>query len=454
MKGRRIIKEGDLRRHHKHGGIKTHRVQLFSDALFSSSPYGKGLRLEQNVDLMRHKDTMCYPIPAPGTGGTSTWFVVITNTKRLYFSASSSEDMMGWVRAIHEVLLANETDSDFYLLKHQVAIVNIMIAEINERKNEAEQSLDEGSSSASIRHRSVSSFSKAFTQYTNSIQASWWHLVDLLDSPFLSPESCSLLSLSRSNSVSLPEETSAIETQTHETTQSEERGQSGGSCTGNLLRVIEHHSKEVAHRILLSIECAEEDHIDGQHPVKVLLNDSALHYLIAVGVFFEYPGEYSGSMETGDRPLLLKLFLLNDVLIAAYIDKVNNHLQYAFHIRMAYLQCLDYRDGVGELAIVLADTTGKTLNRRRGSIFKTADSDSHSRLLYAPSIDMKFDWLSLMMQASEDFKASLSPLAPAEEEREGAKGPAPSPTAHLKSIPLQRLTPDVVSPAWTPRKYT
>jgi hypothetical protein len=37
------------------------------------------------------------------------------------------------------------------------------------------------------------------------------------------------------------------------------------------------------------------------------------------------------------------------------------------------------------------------------SIFKS-DQSSHSRLLHAPSVDMKFDWLALMMQLTESLK--------------------------------------------------
>jgi hypothetical protein len=437
-KGRGIVREGNLRRHHKHGGVKTHRVILFSDALVSSSMHGRGLWLEQFIALTRHSDTMCCPIPNPYKEDDSTWFVVISSSKRLYFSADSHEDMRHWVDAIHTILQKNEGQSDFYLMRHQVGIVNIMISEINLRKTEVEKLLegadDDSTSECTTRARQSShAFAMAYEKYSKAIQACWWHLVDLLDSPFLSPEACKALEESRMGSVS-PEEAPRAR-------------------TDNLARVIEHHCNEVVERIVLSIQCVPEDTLeDGRGQVEALLmgDGSPRHYLVAIGVFLEYPSEFVGSMETGERPLLLKLFLLHDVLIGAHIDKINNNLRYAFHIHVCNLECTDYRDGVGDMAIVVADTstaTAKHSGKKKGL---------KPRLLYAPTVELKFDWLALMMQTCEEYKRSVASAAQYTictdvATSAGTDGGFQSPTALLRTIPLQQLSPHINGTAWAPK---
>ena len=434
VKGRVIIKEGELRRHHKHGGIRSHRVQLFSDALLSSSVYGKGLHLEQYISLAKNKDTICYSIPSPHSGSPSTWFVVISEAKRLYFSASSHDEMMRWVSAIHSTLVNNETDSDFYLMRHQVAIVNIMITEMNSRKSEVEKRIDRiyCGTDVSLQRKSAS-YAEVYAGYSKAVQASWWQLVDLLDSPLLSPTSCALLAMSKIKSSSSEVDGDRRRSECEEV-------QIQGD-TSNLERVIDNHMNEVIDRIEMSIECCEADCVDGKTPIEVLLRDQCPHYLIGIGVFFEYPQEYSGSMETGDRPALLKLFLLHDVLIGAYVDKVNNRLHYSFNIKMENLDCTDVREGVGDMAILLADSSHRAINKRRGTIFRSVES--HSRLIYAPSVTMKMDWLCLMMQTLAAFKM-IGPAVPTAVEEASM-----SPKSYLKSIPLQELVHSTNGYAWT-----
>jgi hypothetical protein len=413
-----IVKEGELKRHHRHSGMKSHQIQLFSDMLLSSSPAGKGLKLEQIFSLAKGTDTLCLPIPARGsTDPDSTWFVLVSDDKTLFFGARTHLEMLRWVEAVHGCLVSNSADSDAYLMKNQIALVNTLIGEIN-RRGEAylAKSTDTAAESQrpTVRQRS-SSYERSYTESSNSIQASWWHLLDLLE------EIC------KSNG---------------ESGVTSQSGNEPNPAT-HLRRVIEHHAKEAVSRMMLNISCAEDEKKGSPNIIQTLLFNGTLRYIIAVGVFFEYTSTSTTAVGEFERPQLIKLFLLSDVLIATHLNTVKDSLVYSFHIKLSDLQCSDYRDGVSDFAILLSDTS-KVQKRRLSIISRSTQTEFSKRILFASTIDMKFDWLSLIMQAVEGYKYS-------EEMKSGEgnlkKGLTP-PIETLRQLPLQRIASDQMRCCW------
>lgn len=415
-----IVKEGELKRHHRHSGIKSHEIQVFSDMLLSSSPSGKGLKLEQIFSLARGTDTLCLPIPPRASGDPDgTWFVLVSDDKTLFFGAKTHLEMLRWIEAIHECLIKNSADSDVYLMKNQIALVNTLVGEINRRSQKFLEKRTLENHRLSTRQRSAS-YDRSFVEATNSIQASWWHLLDILE------EICT----QEKNSEPIEGEVTDV------------------SPVSHLRRVVEHHAKEVVSRMMLTISCGDDEKkgVGSTNIIQSLLFNDTVRYIIAVGVFFEYP---SGSLVSSssssldfERPQLVKLFLLSDVLIGTYLNTVKDNLTYYFHIKLSDLQCSDYREGVSDYAIQLSDTS-KVMRRRLSIISRNTQIEYSKRILYASTIDMKFDWLSLMMQAVEGQKYYDSL------QQSKSEGTRPShPIETLKHIPLQRIAPDLMRCSW------
>jgi hypothetical protein len=425
-----IVKEGELKRHHRHSGIKSHEIQIFSDMLLSSSSTGKGLKLEQIFSLARGTDTLCLPIPPRGNNDPDgTWFVLVSDDKTLFFGAKTHLEMLRWVEAIHECLIKNSADSDVYLMKNQIALVNTLIGEINRRSQEyLERRKTVDQHRLSVRQRSAS-YDRSFIESTNSIQASWWHLLDILE------EICTQEKSSEPTESDVANDLNPV---------------------SHLRRVVEHHAKEVVSRMMLSISCTDDDKKGAGAPnviQSLLFTDT--HFLIAVGVFFEYlsgsivsssPSTSSSSSLDFERPQLVKLFLLNDVLIGTHLNTVKDNLVYYFHIKLSDLQCSDYREGVSDYAIQLSDTS-KVMRRRLSIISRSTQIEYSKRILYASTIDMKFDWLSLMMQAAEGQKYYDS-LRQSKSNGDKASTRPSHPIETLRQIPLQRITPDLMRCSW------
>jgi hypothetical protein len=416
-----IVKEGELKRHHRHSGMKSHQIQLFSDMLLSSSLSGKGLKLEQIFSLAKGTDTLCLPIPVRGSSDPdSMWFVLVSDDKTLFFGARTHLEMLRWVEAIHECLVSNLADSDVYLMKNQIALVNTLIGEIHRRSEtylEKHPPLD----LSPVRQRS-SSYERSYTESSNSIQASWWHLLDLLDEICKTKET----------------EAEAEATEGQDQGSPPEKGNDPNPAS-HLRRVIEHHAKEAVSRMMLSISCPEDEK-KGPNIIQTLLFNDTLRYIIAVGVFFEYTSTgATGSSGDFERPQLMKIFLLSDVLIGTYLNTVKDDLVYSFHIKLSDLQCSDYREGVSDFAILLSDTS-KIQKRRLSIISRSTQAEYSKRILFASTIDMKFDWLSLMMQAVEGHRYT-------EAMKSGMKKGTP-PIETLKNLSLQRIASDQMRCCW------
>ncbi|CAE7792676.1 unnamed protein product, partial [Symbiodinium microadriaticum] len=268
-RNRRIVKEGTLKRHHRRGTkvIRTHEIQLFSDMLYSSSQVGRGLKLEQQISLLKGSDTLCIPIPSTSPHSESAWFVVVSSEKTLFFCCRSQDDMSRWVAAIQSCLLENQTESDFYLIKNHVALVNTMVGEINRRLADLRITYSDEMNATTDQSSKVTDVSVSF------LQSCWWLLVDALEA------------------VSLKD--ALVESE-------------DGLLEHNLRRVVEQHVIDVASRIVLSIDCQEESLLGSRSVIDDILGDDTLHYLIAVGVLFEYPQsvDASSSVDSGERPLL------------------------------------------------------------------------------------------------------------------------------------------------------
>jgi hypothetical protein len=395
VKERRFVKEGDLYRHHKNSSMRLHRIQLFSDVLLSSSPSATGsLYLEQQISLTTNSGTFCIPIPSPTlqqdatVGNCTHWFLLGAQHKNLYFGCRSEAEMMKWVDAIQECLTRNQAETDYGKFRQQLGLINTLLSDIDSHRR-------------LLRKSSLSSIS------LQEFQTSWWHLL-------LGRDTAEVLSQPSSSAPAALQRTS---------------------------RLIHQHAKDVASHLILSIQCEDEaDLIEGTNPVQALLFTEKPHFLIATGLFFEY-SKSSASIASGDRPAVVRVFLFHDLLLAAYCRYVNAPLTYAFHIPLASLRCADYRQDVGELAILLGDSSRRpTMTRRRSMLdrLKSFSDDAAAelevrRVLFAPTMTMKFDWLSLMMQA-------LSALSRPPEEHDSAPSlPAVRGRISLDLNPLKPL---------------
>lgn len=191
---------------------------------------------------------------------------------------------------------------------------------------------------------------------------------------------------------------------------------------------------------MLSISCEDDDIKKGPNIIQTLLFNDTIRYIIAVGVFFSYSLNTTSSIIDGERPQIIKLFLLSDVIIGTVLETVKDNLKYLFHIKLENLQCSDYRDGVSDYAIQLIDLS--TMVRRRMSILlnRSNQPEYTKYILYASTIDMKFDWLSLMMQAVEGYKYYQQHKSSSTNNLHSID--------HLKQIPLQRIESNLLRCSW------
>lgn len=414
---RKIIKEGVLKRHHKHGGIRSHEIQLFSDALYSSSQSGKGLKLEQRISLMTGSDTQCVTIPSSSVYSESAWFVVISKYKTLFLCGRSHDDMNRWVAAIQSCLHENNADSDYYLSNNHIALANTMIGEINRRLDE----LDIPSPGVASTGTTSDDPARIMCRYI--LQTRWWQLVDALES------------VSSLDTLQIDEDSE------------------DGMPRHNLRKVVEMHVLEVASRIAQTIHCQEDSStiMGGNTVVENILLDDRYHYLIAMGVFFEYSNrvmEASSSVDSGERPAIVRLFLFHDLLIGTIVDSNKEALVYYFHIFVKNLEC----SGGGPATILLVDKASQPAVRRK-SIFDrqstgsfgaipTKKQTSSTKILCAPNAEIKSEWLSLLANLIDDSRQISGKKKPTR--LQGKE--------YLLSIRLERVTQDrrkVGSPTWT-----
>lgn len=384
-KGRRVIKEGSLKRQHKHSGIRPHEFHVFSDILICSTNVGKGLLLEYTMDIGHKSDAICLPIPNFGPQCTDNWFLVAQNDKTLYACAMDENDRNRWVQAIVECLEANESDTDMFHMKKQVALVNMIIDEIN--KNIEMQHTEtllrdipgvEGMTMITQRlslrpnqlivdmtvveedvtPRDTTEDSDAECEYTEvPIQVCWWKLLDAI-----------------------------------------ENTEDASTPFAHLNRVMEEHSNEVRKTIL---NCFNQDDKRGkQHVASLIFNDNP-HWYIASGWFFDRVN--NGVLELGERPRLIRLFLLSDVLIGGIAERGTRPLNHLFTIKLCNLDISDHRENSGDCAMLLTDTAAKKGMRR----FSLTEMfvENKPNILFAPTMALKFDWMALMMDAINAAKA-------------------------------------------------
>lgn len=405
---RRIIREGQLVRHHKRIGEKFHEFQVFSDVMLSSSAVGSALRLEHVISLSKGCDTICLPIPAmfeaasiEAAASSTEWFFICSK-KVMFCGAESCDKRDRWVADVTKRLEDNQADSDTYLMKKQIALVNVVIGQINALWKEKQ--ISRGSNLPGEGNESppkAENMRHCGRLDPMILQVSWWRLPQVLRGLEEQVEGCR---------------------------------EGGGAASNSLQRVIDMHAKEVAMRILLRAQLVTDGPLAGDEVAHVgdragggsfpstasraqarltalLLNDQT-HYLISSGFFFESGGHGAGaSLSDGVRPQLLQLFLLNDVLFATYFDTVGAPLKYAFDINMCDLECNDYRTDVGHSAIQLVDRSVKA-SSRRFSLFSKAggvfNQEKRERIVFAPSQEVKFEWLTLIMQTYERYRVTDS----------------------------------------------
>jgi hypothetical protein len=389
---RKIIKEGVLKRHHKHGGIRSHEIQLFSDALYSSSPSGKGMKLEQRVSLSVGSNTQCVTIPSSSVYSESAWFVVISSDKTLFFCGRSHDDMDRWVYAIQACLLENKADSDYFLIKNHIALVNTMIGEINRRLEELDIPVQPPAPVAGGKKGKAPADPGAFS--LGILQTTWWQLLDALESV----SSLDALQIDEDSDECIPQH--------------------------NLRKVVQMHVTEVMGRIALVIQCPEDSNtlMGGNSVIENILLDNTYHYLVATGIFFEYSTKVmdtASTVDSGERPTIVKMFLFNDLLIGTIVDSSKDKLLYYFHIYVKNLEC----SGGGAATILLVDKAAQQPEVRRRSIFDRQSSGSvfdrqaitslgagavkkpsSTKILCAPNSEMKSQWLLMLSTLIDDAR--------------------------------------------------
>jgi hypothetical protein len=382
-KGRQILKEGVLTRHHKHAGMKEHHCVLLSDCFLCCSVNGNGLRLES---IQSFRNALCFPVPPTNQVMTEcTWFVIAQGDKTLYCDAKSVSERDRWVDQIQSCIENFPSDADNLYNVKLISLVNSMIDDINLKQSNNAVDSDDEDLEEDLPPRGVmlSRFDSVKALVDNekidlgpySIQSFWWHLVDVLE-------------IIGSNSLDI-------------------HGNSGNSGQVSLYRQkIRHIEREILAEIVLSAK----DDVDGKASTVMaqLLMNQQSHYYIASGWFVEPVGSGSGSLSAGDRPRLLKLVLFSDVIIGLTVDRGVAPLTFAFSISLSDVQFEDYQDGSSDCAMCLIDKSAPGEAQRRMSVanIMRASSKVRKRIIYAPKQNVKFDWLVLIAEA---IKSHTSP---------------------------------------------
>jgi hypothetical protein len=362
---RMLLKEGELIRQHR-GSTETHLIQLFSDQLITASKTLRGLKLQRRFPLTKNSNLLCLPVP-PKIGSGSilrTCFVLIADDKTIFFEAKSPAEMMEWVSLIRQQLVHNGALRDIYAVKTQLSLINSLIVEIKRRAGA--KGIHEGVKESHQSIHPVNQFNESHLKSVHTIQTGWWHLLSILEDF---------------------------------TNKSGEQ-----NLAHHFKRLIEKQSKEVVSQLLLTIVDKKKSEAT---PIRSLLFNNSLHYFITSGVVFEYqaPCAVTG-VEIYDRPLLMKLFLLSDILIGTYIETANDPVTYSFHILMQDLefsdQCLDGSAN----ALALIDQSKPI--KRRLSLLSFGNVECTKRIIFTSSAEEKFEWMSLLTLCKKGFDNARS----------------------------------------------
>lgn len=205
-------------------------------------------------------------------------------------------------------------------------------------------------------------FDESFLQQTHYIQTGWWYLLNILE----------------------------------ELTSKEE-----SHIIVRYKRLIEKQCKEVASQLILTIVMKKNE---PNNLIQSLLFNNSFHYLITIGTVFEYQLPCSiTNIELSERPLLMKLFLLSDVLIGTYIESANEPVVYSFHIFIQDLEFSDKMpDGSQSNAIILMDKSKPI--KRRLSLLPFGNVECMKRVIHTSTLEEKFEWLSLLYLTKKGFE--------------------------------------------------
>jgi hypothetical protein len=394
---RSLLKEGELIRHHR-GSSETHLIQLFSDQLITASRTHRGLKLQRRFPLTQNSNISCLAVPPKSTGSIlKTWFVLIADEKTIFYEARTPAEMMEWVSLINRQLTQNRAIRDIYNIQTQLSLVNNLMNEIQRRRTGNKKMNTENSFVKPL--SSVNRFHETSLREVHFIQTAWWHLLRILEE----------LSSKEDEQIIL-----------------------------RFKRLIEKQCKETASQIILTIVDKKGG---GDTPIQSLLFNNSLHYFITTGIVFEYQAPCAvTNLEIYDRPLLLKLFLLSDVLVAAYVDAANEPYSYSFHILM---QDLDFTDQIpdGSMnAIVLMDKS-KPMKRRLSLLpFLDSRNECSTRLIHTISVEEKLEWMSLLYLSKKVYDDQKKLIS------------SSSSLSQLKSSSLQSLsTSSITGIVWEPQ---
>lgn len=392
------VRVGELKRHHKHSGIKSHVCHVFSDVLIVSFSSGKGLKLEHMIPLFRGCGTVCLPVPNfPMTGGDNSthssgagcWFLVISKCI-LFLCAKSAAERDQWVHAINYVLKQNHGDLDIVMSKKQVGLTNALISEINEQRKTksdvaAQQLVEVSEENNFIIDRNLV-----------YLQAHWYRLLDLLEEIVKKRDD--------------KRDSGANEV---------------NSSVSGLRTVIEEHNEVVMDSILETLEPKK---------VNILANVIALksqHFPIISGWFFDKVYKTTSTFQNSDflRPTVYHLYLLNDMLIGTQVH-AHSHKQcsFTFHILLCNMECrAGSATDIHANGIVIVD---KSIPESRGFISSLFSSSGQRRewQLVCPTVQQKLLWVALLGELVQ-YNTRLS-----EPVWQGPKGEDPA--SKLSQLPL------------------
>jgi hypothetical protein len=408
IKGRMFIMEGEIKRHHKHSGIKTHMLHLFSDVMIISSVSGKGLKLEYIVPLFRDSGTMCLPLfytPLPvniereyqaistTTNPTSSntnvsqgcWFLLLSKNI-MYLCAKNTTERDKWVTTINTILSQNKADHDVTMSKTQITLTNTIINEINNLTNPCKSDSIPTTTTNSTTADVTSSCSNNHSmddiedkRIISFIQINWCNLLYVLE------EKIKLIN--------------NIHTTTTTSTTTNSSSNSNIMNIAHLRSVIEQHNIDTINKIISLMDTKKIGPL-----ITLLTTNKIKHYYIASGWFYNGGYTKSGSVSfnatymSNDfiRPTLLKVYLLNNYFITTVVTGNYGKLStYYYHIDCNQL---DYRDGnnIHPLAIIIIDNSIKINKSLLSNIFQS--DKNRERILIASCIEQKLSWMVLLSE--------------------------------------------------------
>jgi len=400
--GRRIVRQGTLRRHFKlgrQGKVRRVTLHVLSDILLGSSAVYKAkqqpppklkksvsfengilkksviesydsvqkefenanqesvhltteydlvedaLHLDFCIPLSRRSGTVCLPVPSFLSTQESNWFVVIGAQKTVYICADSVTERDAWVSDLQDVLTVNTAEScDIFRIKNQRSLVNTLLSEINTRAGERLTA-----SPLAVDGVTPADKEEICRQNVSNIQLNWWGLYDVLEGIVraAAKDEEGVTGGDGSTGDGVSDSSNPLSPITH------------------LRHVIDLHTQEFT-ETLLSL-CPSST---GRESISAALasgtSNPAAEHLVAVDWFYQRSDAMNEKQQASEstsstsslrrwggnsdtRPTVLLLFVMSNVILAVRvvsnvsIERASHFsVEYSFHVELRHLECAHY----------------------------------------------------------------------------------------------------------------